>query len=78
MIAEELSATSLTADDPVNPRHWPKRRKMLNLLCAALLGLISPLASTIISPGLEDVAKAFDIESRIVLTFTVSIYGESR
>ncbi|KAL4399034.1 transmembrane transporter [Malassezia pachydermatis] len=57
-----------------NPRNWPSRRKWINLILASLLGFVSPMASTIIAPGLGDIGQEFKITSSILLSFSMSIY----
>lgn len=61
-------------DDPANPMNFAPSRKwtLLGLVSAATF--ISPLASSIFSPALEDLALDMRITNETLLSFTVSIY----
>lgn len=66
--------TAPSSTEPLDPKTWPLSRKLSVLICTSLLGFVSPMASSVISPGLPLIAEAFHITDETRLTFTLSIY----
>ncbi|KAI7125425.1 MFS general substrate transporter [Hortaea werneckii] len=60
-------------NDPHNPRNWPTRAKIFNLL-VILLTLLTPLASSMFAPGVPQVLQDFRTGSTTLAEFVVSIY----
>lgn len=61
-------------NDPHNPRNWPTRAKIFNLLLVILLTLMTPLASSMFAPGVPEVLQDFRTGSTTLAEFVVSIY----
>ncbi|RDW72714.1 MFS transporter [Aspergillus mulundensis] len=61
-------------DDPANPMNFTQSRKWTLLGLVSAVTVISPLASSMFSPALEDLASDMDITNDTLLSFTVSIY----
>lgn len=61
---------SFTDDDGDNPRNWPKRRKMLNVLVIAAMSILSPLASSMFTPGISQIAKGLNTTVETVIGCT--------
>ncbi|GAB1739909.1 hypothetical protein NU219Hw_g4840t1 [Hortaea werneckii] len=61
-------------DDPHNPRNWPTKAKIFNLLLVILLTLLTPLASSMFAPGVPEVLQDFRTGSTTLAEFVVSIY----
>ncbi|KAI7369807.1 hypothetical protein KC336_g20977, partial [Hortaea werneckii] len=61
-------------NDPHNPRNWPTRAKIFNLLLVILLTLLTPLASSMFAPGVPQVLQDFRTGSTTLAEFVVSIY----
>lgn len=61
-------------NDPQNPRNWPTRAKIFNLLLVILLTLLTPLASSMFAPGVPQVLQDFRTGSTTLAEFVVSIY----
>ncbi|KXL49155.1 hypothetical protein M433DRAFT_85249 [Acidomyces richmondensis BFW] len=57
-------------DDGENPRSWPYSRKMMNVLVIAMMSLLSPLASSMFTPGIEQIAESLSTSSETVIGCT--------
>ncbi|KZV92021.1 MFS general substrate transporter [Exidia glandulosa HHB12029] len=76
---EELAIGGVTQpldweDDPDNPRNWPLTKKWTILGVVSLYTLVAPLASSMLAPGLEDLARHYDITNSTVVALTLSIF----
>ncbi|KAG2146715.1 major facilitator superfamily domain-containing protein [Suillus clintonianus] len=60
--------------DPVNPRNWPPSKKWITITLVSLYTFVTPLASSIMAPGLPDVAIKFGITDPTVTALTLSIF----
>jgi MFS family permease len=60
--------------DPINPRNWSPAKKWTTTAVVALYTFVSPLASSIMAPGLPDVAIKFNITNPTILALTLSIF----
>lgn len=60
--------------DPANPRNWSPAKKWTSTTIVALYTFVAPLASSIMAPGLPDVAIKFGITSPTVIALTLSIF----
>jgi len=56
--------------DCENPRLWSHSRKMMNVLVIAMMSLLSPLASSMFTPGIEQIAKSLNTTSETVIGCT--------
>lgn len=61
-------------DDPDNPRNWPKPRKWLMVFIVSLYTFMSPLASSILSPAIDDMSAELHITQEIEQNLSVSIF----
>ncbi|KAG6916740.1 hypothetical protein DXG01_005560 [Tephrocybe rancida] len=61
-------------NDPENARNWSFGRKWTAVSIVALYTFVSPLASSMMAPGLEEVAIQYHITSTTVAALTLSIY----
>ncbi|GLA61979.1 hypothetical protein AtubIFM55763_007195 [Aspergillus tubingensis] len=61
-------------DDPECPRNWPKSRKWLNVLLISLQGTLSPIASTILTLGVFDIATEFHLTSPYTPALPIAFY----
>ena len=57
-------------DDPENPRNWPRRAKLANVAVIAMMAILSPLASTMFTPGIEQIADGLDTTTDAVIGCT--------
>lgn len=60
--------------DPQNPRNFTNSKKWGILLLTSLITLISPLASSMFSPGVGLMALDFKVTNEVLLSFSVSVY----
>ncbi|GIZ46451.1 hypothetical protein CKM354_000957700 [Cercospora kikuchii] len=70
---EDLDERELLAfdkNDPENPRNWPYTRKMLNVATIASMAILSPLASSMFTPGIEQIADGLDTTTDSVIACT--------
>ncbi|KAG2359620.1 hypothetical protein BDR07DRAFT_1291932 [Suillus spraguei] len=61
-------------DNPANPRNWSSAKKWTSTVIVAMYTFLAPLASSIVAPGLSDVAIKFGITDTTVLALTLSIF----
>ncbi|KAG2118857.1 multidrug resistance protein 4 [Suillus discolor] len=59
---------------PANPRNWSPAKKWTTTTLVALYTFVTPLASSIMAPGLLDIAVKFDITNPTVIALTLSIF----
>ncbi|KAF8068731.1 multidrug resistance protein 4 [Lyophyllum atratum] len=60
--------------DPDNPRNWSSARKWVIASIVSMYAFISPLASSMMAPGLPEVAKTYQITNSTILAMTLSIF----
>ncbi|KAG2132085.1 major facilitator superfamily domain-containing protein [Suillus clintonianus] len=60
--------------DPVNPRNWSLGKKWTTTTILAIYTFVTPLASSIMAPGLPDVAIKFNITNPTITALTLSIF----
>ncbi|KAJ7483888.1 multidrug resistance protein 4 [Mycena galericulata] len=61
-------------DDPENPRNWPLVKKWTTAAIVSLYTFVPPLSSSIMAPGLPEVAEKYHITNATVLALTLSIF----
>lgn len=60
--------------DPANPRNWSQAKKWTSTTIVALYTFVAPLASSIMAPGLPDIAIKFGITNPTIIALTLSIF----
>ncbi|KAM6492968.1 multidrug resistance protein 4 [Amanita muscaria] len=60
--------------DPDNARNWPLGKKWIAVGVVSLYTFIPPLASSMMAPGLPEVALQYHINSATVLALTLSVF----
>ncbi|KAI9671668.1 MAG: hypothetical protein M1831_003196 [Alyxoria varia] len=53
-------------EDPENPRQWSYRRKMANVITISMMAILSPLASSMFSPGMLQIAECLNTTKAMV------------
>ncbi|KAJ0422949.1 major facilitator superfamily domain-containing protein [Aspergillus carlsbadensis] len=61
-------------DDPENPMNWTQRKKMQQLVFMAANTFITPLASSMFAPGIQDVMHDFHLTNSMLASFVVSVF----
>lgn len=59
---------------PENPMNWPSAKKVTAIGIVSLITMLSPLASTMISPATASVMSTFDSSSETLGAFVTSVY----
>ncbi|KAF8491422.1 MFS general substrate transporter [Gautieria morchelliformis] len=75
-LARERQADSDAAWDvePANPRNWSFRRKWTAISIVSLYTFVAPLASSMMAPGLPEIATRYSITNPSLVALTLSIY----
>lgn len=61
-------------DDPANPQNFAESRKWVLLGLISLITIVSPLASSMFAPAVQDAAKELNVTNTTLLEFSVTIY----
>lgn len=67
---EESQQVRFESNDPRNPKSWSPRARLLNVGIIALMAILSPLASSMFTPGISQIAKDLDTDEQSVITTT--------
>ncbi|KAJ7650916.1 multidrug resistance protein 4 [Roridomyces roridus] len=73
----QSSAVNLEHDwehDLENPRNWALGKKWTSAAIVSLYTFIPPLSSSILAPGLPELAEKYKITNSTILAFTLSIF----
>ena len=62
-------------DDEGNPRAWKYREKLANMGIIAMMAILSPLASSMFTPGIDQIADGLDTTPETVIGCTYSQTG---
>ena len=54
-------------DDKGNPRAWKYREKLTNIGVIAIMAILSPLASSMFTPGIDQIADGLDTTPDMVI-----------
>ncbi|KAJ9150380.1 MFS general substrate transporter [Pleurostoma richardsiae] len=61
-------------NDPANPRNWPRRKKIGNIVMVSLMVFVVPLASSMFAPGIDQVMLEFHSDDQLIAAFVVSVF----
>ncbi|KAI8652917.1 MFS domain-containing protein [Fusarium keratoplasticum] len=61
-------------DDPANPHNWSRARKGGTIALVSAITFVTPLASSIFSPSIEQVMTEFNSTNQELASFIVSVY----
>ncbi|KAJ7129185.1 major facilitator superfamily domain-containing protein [Mycena epipterygia] len=61
-------------DDPENPRNWSTGKKWASAGIVSFYTFVSPFSSSIMAPGLPDVAIKYGITNETIIAMTLSIF----
>ena len=67
---EQKKQVKFTENDADNPKTWSKRKKLTNVGIIALMSILSPLASSMFTPGIAQVADDLGVEVEQVIATT--------
>jgi len=60
--------------DPINPRNWPSTKKWVSTAIVASFTFVSPLSSSMMAPGLPEIAVKYNITSSTIGALCLSIF----
>ncbi|KAH7887863.1 multidrug resistance protein 4 [Phlebopus sp. FC_14] len=60
--------------DPINPRNWSPARKWTATAIVSFYTFVSPLASSMMAPGLPDLAVKYSITDPTLIALTLSVF----
>ena len=63
-----------SAEDPKRPINWTKKQKWFNMGVIAVITFLTPLASSMVAPGVPLILRDFNESSETIGSFVVSIY----
>ena len=66
----ERKPINFTDEDEENPRAWTRRKKLINVGIIALMALVSPLASSMFTPGIQQIADDLGTTKEAVVANT--------
>lgn len=61
-------------DDPENPMNWSSKLKVTNVALVSTWTFLTPLASSMVAPGILNILRDFHSSSATLGSFVVSIY----
>lgn len=67
---EQQQQIEFGQDDEENPRAWSGRKKMVNVAIIALMAILSPLASSMFTPGISQIAQDLGTDEQSVIATT--------
>ncbi|EJD43692.1 MFS general substrate transporter [Auricularia subglabra TFB-10046 SS5] len=73
----EISGVAITEDwdeDPDNPHNWPSSKKWTMAAIVSLYTLVSPLASSMLAPGLLEMAQHFHTSNPTLVSMILCIF----
>lgn len=60
--------------DPDNPRNWPSSKKWQCAAVVSLYTFVPPLASSMMAPGLPEVAEKYNVQSPTIIALTLVMF----
>ncbi|KAL4732531.1 hypothetical protein ACLX1H_001547 [Fusarium chlamydosporum] len=61
-------------DDPANPQNWSTKKKTITVMIVSSVTFVTPLASSIFAPSIEQVMTEFHSTNTQLASFIVSVY----
>ncbi|KAL2048344.1 hypothetical protein N7G274_000255 [Stereocaulon virgatum] len=67
---QDEEIVDFSKEDEENPRNWPRARKFLNVGIIAFMAVLSPLASSMFTPGIAEIAEDLKTTESVVVGAT--------
>lgn len=67
---EEPEEITFSEDDDDNPKAWSRKKKLLNVFIIAFMAIISPLASSMFTPGISQIAEDLGASEEAIIATT--------
>ncbi|KAF9052189.1 multidrug resistance protein 4 [Hymenopellis radicata] len=61
-------------DDPINPRNWNNTKKWVMVIIVSFYTLIPPLASSMMAPGLPEIAEKYGVTDTVTTALILSVF----
>ncbi|KAM5376445.1 hypothetical protein ACJZ2D_005499 [Fusarium nematophilum] len=61
-------------DDPERPVNWPKAKKWRVILTVSMLSFMTPFASSMLAPSIDEIMQEMNATNRDLGSFAVSVY----
>ncbi|KAF5667560.1 major facilitator family transporter [Fusarium heterosporum] len=61
-------------DDPANPQNWSMKKKTITVVIVSSITFVTPLASSIFAPSIDQVMSEFHSTNEQLASFIVSVY----
>ncbi|KAF5001457.1 hypothetical protein FGRMN_1053 [Fusarium graminum] len=61
-------------DDPANPQNWSMKKKTITVVIVSSVTFVTPLASSIFAPSIDQVMSEFHSTNEQLASFIVSVY----
>ncbi|KAI6034233.1 hypothetical protein PISMIDRAFT_670643 [Pisolithus microcarpus 441] len=71
---DEQADDAQWASDPCNPRNWSALKKWTTTTLVSFYTFLAPLGSSMMAPGLPDIALRYHITNPTVLALTLSVF----
>lgn len=68
--SQETTQIQFSDNDEENPRAWSGKKKMTNVAIIAIMAILSPLASSMFTPGISQIAEDLDTDEQSVIATT--------
>lgn len=66
----EPQKITFSEEDDDNPKKWSRRKKLMNVFIIAFMAIVSPLASSMYAPGIQQIADEFGVSMDAVIATT--------
>ncbi|KAJ9660196.1 hypothetical protein H2198_002702 [Neophaeococcomyces mojaviensis] len=67
---EEPLQVSFSKDEDENPKEWSRRKRLINVFIIAFMAILSPLASSMFTPGIQQIAKDLGSSEEAIIATT--------
>ena len=66
----EPQKVTFSEEDDDDPKQWNSRKKLMNVFIIAFMAIVSPLASSMYTPGIQQIADEFGVSMDAVIATT--------
>lgn len=67
---QEPQELKFSDDDPDNPKAWSRRKRLTNVFIIAFMAIVSPLASSMFTPGITQIADDLNTTEEAIIATT--------
>jgi multidrug resistance protein len=70
LASHQSKQIEFSTDDEDNPKAWSPRKKLTNVTIIALMAILAPLASSMFTPGISQIAEDLNTNEQMVIATT--------